>query len=155
LADNEIAKGYGFGAVPELNMGYSVYAREYHIHWNAPKVFPASTIHLNSDIASACTGDSGGPITTVLPTGEEILLAVMSGAARVINECGTVDAQGNYTMQATVVDTYISLIRAVLVASTPSPAPTKKIITINCYKGKIKKVVSGTNPKCPKGYVRR
>ena len=155
LADNEIAKGYGYGAVPELGMGYSIYPREYHIHWNAPKIFPASTIHLNSDSASACTGDSGGPITTVLPTGEEILLAVMSGAARVVEECGTQGIDGEYNMQATVVDTYLPLIKQLLSAATPSPTPTKKIVSIKCYKGKTKKVVSGTNPKCPKGYVKR
>ena len=115
-------------------------------------------IRLSSDEATACVGDSGGPITTVLPSGEEILLAVMSGAARVVNDCGTVDSEGNYTMQASVVETYISLIKDAIATPTPTPkptsTPTKKIIKINCYKGKIKKVVTGTNPKCPKGYVK-
>lgn len=153
LADNEIAKGYGFGAVYETGSGYSTYAREYHIHWSTPKTTPLSRVDLDSDIATACTGDSGGPITTVLPSGEEILLAVMSGAARVVDSCGTVDANGEYTMQATVVDPYMNLIKNVV--PSPAPTPTKKIIKINCYKGKIKKVISGTNPKCPKGYVKR
>lgn len=43
-----------------------------------------------------------------------------------------------------------------LLQPTPSPTPTKvavaKKILINCVKGKITKKVSGTNPKCPKGY---
>ncbi len=153
LADQEIAKGYGYGAVFETGTGYSIYPREYHIHWNKPRLTPPSRIDLNSDVATACTGDSGGPITTVLPSGEEILLAVMSGAARVINECGTVGPDGEYTMQATVVDTYMYLIKSVV--PSPAPTPTKKIIKINCYKGKIKKVITGTNPKCPKGYAKR
>jgi hypothetical protein len=33
---------------------------------------------------------------------------------------------------------------------TPKPVVTKK--TIVCVKGKTTKKVSGTNPKCPKGY---
>jgi hypothetical protein len=33
---------------------------------------------------------------------------------------------------------------------TPKPVGTKK--TIVCVKGKTIKKVSGTNPKCPKGY---
>ena len=161
LKDNEITKGYGFGAVYETGAKYSIFPREYHIHWETSKEIPPTMIHLNSDEATACVGDSGGPITTILPSGEEILLAVMSGAARVINDCGTVDAQGNYIMQAAVVETYISLIKDVTATPTatpttkPSLTPTKKIIKINCYKGKIKKVITGTNPMCPKGYVKR
>lgn len=157
LKDDEIAKGYGFGAVFETGAKYAIYPREYHIHWERSKEVPPTMIRLNSDVATACVGDSGGPITTVLPSGEEILLAVMSGAARVVDDCGTVDSEGNYTMQASVVETYISLIKDVVVTPTPkpTPTPTKKIIKITCYKGKIKKVVTGTNPKCPKGYVKR
>lgn len=153
LKDQEIAKGYGFGAVYETGADYSVYPREYHIHWNIPKSNSATTINLNSSEATACRGDSGGPVTTILPNGEEVLLAVISGAARVIQFCGTPGADGEYTMQATNVQGYLSLIAPLL--ATATPAPTKKIIKINCYKGKIKKVVSGTNPKCPKGYVKR
>lgn len=161
LKDNEIAKGYGFGAVYETGAKYAIYPREYHIHWEVSKETPPTMIRLNSDEATACVGDSGGPITTVLPSGEEILLAVISGAARVVDDCGTVDSQGNYTMQASVVETYISLIKDVVVTPAPTPSPkstptpTKKIIKITCYKGKIKKIVSGANPKCPKGYSKR
>lgn len=157
LKNDEIAKGYGFGAVFETGAKYAIYPREYHIHWQTSKEIPPTMIRLNSDEATACVGDSGGPITTVLPNGEEILLAVMSGAARVVDDCGTVNSEGIYTMQASVVETYISLIKDVVVTQTPRPTstPTKTIIKINCYKGKIKKVVSGTNPKCPKGYVKR
>ncbi len=153
LTDNEIAKGYGYGAVPELGIEYSIYPREYHVHWNAPKIFPAPTIHLNSDVATACTGDSGGPITTVLPSGEEILLAILSGAARVVEECGTQGVDGEYNMQATVVDTYLPLIKQVLSAPTPTPTPTTvKRYKITCLKGATKKYVTGTNPKCPSGF---
>ena len=153
VSDKEIAKGYGYGAVFETGMQYSIYPREFHIHWNKPTTTPPSRVELNSDVATACTGDSGGPITTVLPSGEEILLAVMSRAARVLNDCGTVGPDGEYTMQGTVVDSYKYLIKNVV--PSPTPKPTKKIIKITCYKGKVKKVITGANPKCPKGYVKR
>lgn len=41
------------------------------------------------------------------------------------------------------------------VAATPSPSSsstTAKVKKITCSKGKVKKVVTGTNPKCPSGY---
>jgi hypothetical protein len=40
-------------------------------------------------------------------------------------------------------------------ASTPSPTATTKAMTIKkitCVKGKVKKTVKGTNPRCPIGY---
>lgn len=149
LSNQAIAKGYGFGAVYETGAPYSVYAREYRILWNPSLDSNPTTINLNSSEATACNGDSGGPITTVLPTGEEILLAVMSGAARVVNDCGTIGPDGQYAMKATVVDTYISLIKSIVAA--PSPSPVKRY-KITCVKGKIKKYITGTNPKCPIGY---
>ncbi len=155
LADKEIAKGYGFGAVFETGAGYSNFAREYHIHWSTPKQNPPSAVALNSDVATACTGDSGGPITTILPTGEEVLLAVMSGAARVVNNCGTVDATGNYTMKGTIVDTYLPLIKNIVPSPAPTPSLTptaKKLYKITCVKGKFKKYYTATNPNCPTGY---
>jgi hypothetical protein len=36
-----------------------------------------------------------------------------------------------------------------------APAPASKKITITCVKGKTIKKVSGTNPKCPKGYKKK
>ncbi len=153
LAADATVSGYGYGAVFETGNPYSIYPREYLVKWNKPNSVPASKIDLNSTETTACTGDSGGPITTVLPTGEEVLLAVMSRAARVENKCGTIGPDGKYTMQATVVDTYMDLIKNVV--PSPAPTPSKKIIKINCYKGKAKKVVTGVNPKCPKGYVKR
>lgn len=45
----------------------------------------------------------------------------------------------------------IYLLESFKVSGTASP----KLITITCTKGKLAKKVSGTNPKCPKGYVKK
>jgi hypothetical protein len=39
-------------------------------------------------------------------------------------------------------------------ASAPAVAP-KKIKVINCVKGKLKRKISGVNPKCPAGFVKK
>jgi hypothetical protein len=39
-----------------------------------------------------------------------------------------------------------------VVAPTQTPVPLLKNIAITCYKGKLKKVVKGSNPVCPVGY---
>jgi len=36
-----------------------------------------------------------------------------------------------------------------------SPSPTKKVVTITCVKGKLIKKVTGLNPKCPAGYIKK
>jgi len=149
LTKAQSLSGYGFGYVYETNASYSPYAREYSLNWQIPSISPPTTIQVYSTSATACSGDSGGPITAISETGEEILVAVMSGAAQVVNYCGSPGSDGKYIMKVTVVDTYKALI------PTIAPTPVKKITKINCYKGKIKKVVSGVNPKCPKGYVKR
>jgi hypothetical protein len=37
-------------------------------------------------------------------------------------------------------------------AATPATKPVAKTISITCSKGKLKKKVSGTAPRCPAGY---
>jgi hypothetical protein len=39
-------------------------------------------------------------------------------------------------------------------AKVKASAP-KKIITISCSKGKLTRKISGVNPKCPAGYVKK
>ena len=145
-------KGYGYGHVYETNKPYSVYAREYAVNWELPNTTPPTTVEIKGTTAVACSGDSGGPITTTSASGEEILVAVMSGAAAVVNHCGTAGSDGRYTMQVTVVDSFKALMPVIAVPK-PSASPTaKKRYKITCVKGKVKKYVTGTNPKCPAGY---
>lgn len=155
--------GYGFGFVYETNAGYSPFPRKYPLSWRPS--FNGSelkkTLDLTSASATGCSGDSGGPITAILPSGEEVLVGVLSGAATVQNSCGTKASDGQFHMLVTMINPYLDDISAILATTlaakaTPIPTPTKKkIIKITCVKGKIKKVISGTNPKCPTGYTKK
>ncbi len=150
LTADQPIKGYGYGHVYETNAPYSIYAREYAINWEVPTSTPPTTVQIHSTTSTACSGDSGGPITTTSATGEEILIAVMSGAASVVNNCGTAGADEKFIMQVTVVDTYKALMPVI---AAPTPTPTvKKLYKITCVKGKVKKYYTATNPKCPTGY---
>lgn len=152
LRDQEQLNGYGFGYVYEEKADYSSYTRKYPINWKLPKS-ESSSVELISSEAAACKGDSGGAITAKLSSGEEILVGIVTGAASVINNCGTA-TNGLYSMKITLAYPYIDLIKNELSAVTPSPKPTvaPKIYKITCIKGKTKKYVKGTKPKCPLGY---
>lgn len=149
LQPGQTLKGYGFGHVYETNAPYAIYAREYAANWEAPTQTPPKTVQLNSMTSVACSGDSGGPLTATSTKGEEFLVAVMSGAARVLNHCGTTGSDGKFIMQATVVNAYDSIKPA---AATVKASTTVKRYKATCVKGKVKKFVTGTNPKCPTGY---
>lgn len=109
------------------------------------------TYELTSKVASACRGDSGGPITTILRNGEEVLVGVMSGAAGVENACGTPGTDGLFRMRVILVAPYLNLVPEY---SFPGVAPKTK--TITCIKVVKKKTytkkVTGVKPTCPKGY---
>lgn len=153
-------RGYGFGAVYETGAPYSVVAREYELIWEKPLQNSLQTFELDSKDSVACSGDSGGPITTTLSTGEEILVGTLHSAAFVVNRCGTLAPNGLFHMQVTLLSGHTQLIDAELKKSletpmpTPTPTPTvkPKIYKITCVKGKAKRYVSGTKPKCLVGY---
>ncbi|MGI9198145.1 MAG: trypsin-like serine protease [Candidatus Nanopelagicaceae bacterium] len=143
IMNNAELKGYGYGDIYETNEPYSRFARWYPVNWNS--TVASNTVQISSTTASACSGDSGGPITMTLPSGEEVLVAVMSGASQVVNNCGTA-TNGSFIMRVTTVNPYVNLIQSLLVKPKP------KTYKITCVKGKTKKFVTGTNPKCPSGY---
>jgi secreted trypsin-like serine protease len=152
--------GYGFGAVFETGEQYSTVAREYGLIWSSKDSQDKQTIKLTSKNSVGCSGDSGGPITTKSQSGEEILIATLHSAAFVENRCGTPAPDGLFYMQVSLIAKFLPLVDAELVkslaVSTPSPKPSRyvkpKIYKITCLKGKTKKYVSGTAPKCPAGY---
>lgn len=161
LAANQSLTGYGFGDVYETNKPFSEFTRSYPLQWSATKA-TSNTYEITSKSASACSGDSGGPITAKLSTGEEVQIAAMSGAAQVVNRCGTQIAD-SYVMKVTLVYPYLYLVEDLLKNPTPTPSPSatsspsskpivKKTYKITCVKGKVKKYITGTNPKCPSGY---
>lgn len=154
LPDRTPLFGYGYGAVFETGSPYSSFVRRYQLDWNITgKVANLkNTYELTSKSSSACRGDSGGPITFNIDGSKESLLAVISGAANVENVCGNPGPDGLYRMRVVLVDPYLSLIPEYSYPiATAKPSP--KIIKITCIKGKLKKVVSGVKPKCPKGYT--
>ena len=149
--------GHGYGAVFETNASYSSIVRKYPLDWltSGRDTTLKNTYELVSSLATACRGDSGGPITATFANGEQVLLAVLSGAANVQNSCGTPGLDGLYRMRVTLVHPHLNLVPEYtgVPAAAPSPKPTKKIVKITCVKGKVTKVISGTNPKCPRGYA--
>jgi hypothetical protein len=110
---------------------------------------PVSTVDIaNKSLTLTATASSGGVVTysttspdncsisgstlNLLKAGNCVVTATQSGTSAL----APVTASATITLTGTVV--------------TPKPVVTKK--TIVCVKGKTTKKVSGTNPKCPKGY---
>lgn len=154
--------GYGYGAVFETGDSYSIYPRKYASFWNVnPSITTEKTFQVSSLNSVACSGDSGGPITAKSSDGSELLIGILHSAAYVYERCGTKATDGLFHMQVTSINQFLSLVeidlQKSLVTPTPSPTPTvkpliKKTYKITCVKGKLKKYVTGTNPKCPTGY---
>ena len=112
---------------------------------------------LRSDVARCIYGFSKAPI---------------SGSISIINESGTstiattvvnerngwlfLSANGfTYSSPTLKVKLEQSPEPAPVIAPPPTPAPSKAATTkkfITCTKGKVKKILSGTNPKCPAGF---
>jgi len=157
ISDLTPLSGYGYGAVFETSEPYSPLVRKYALDWRSGGKDPKfnNTYELTSKSSSACRGDSGGPVIVTLGNGERALVAVISGAANVQNACGTLGSDGLYRMRVTLVSPYLSLVPEYTGVPLAEPAPThtKKTVKITCIKGKVTKVISGSKPKCPKGYV--
>jgi V8-like Glu-specific endopeptidase len=153
LIDGEGLSGYGYGAVYESGATYSNYPRKYALYWTTSgDISQVKTNQIFGVNTVACSGDSGGPITHEISGGVEVLIGNLSGAASVTNRCGTKAADGKFYMRMTVGYHYLSLIQSELSKSLAAPAAKSKTYKITCTKGKIKKSVIGTNPKCPIGY---
>lgn len=155
LAEGADIQGYGFGDVFETNAPYSTFTRVYPLKWKTAQN-GSSTIQITSADASACAGDSGGPITSKLASGEEVLVAIMSGAAALEGRCGT-QINGVHTMRITLVHPYQTLVAEALKAAeaVAIKKPVVKRYKLTCVKGTVKKYVTGTNPKCPTGYKQK
>ena len=94
------------------------------------------------------TASSGGAITFASTTNEN---CTISGSTLNLLKAGncvvTATQAGTSSLAPVSASATITLTGKVV---TPKPVVTKK--TIVCVKGKTTKKVSGTNPKCPKGY---
>lgn len=154
LTDASPISGYGYGRVFETDAGYSVYPRKYDLQWKA--VTSASTLsntfNLTSPTATACKGDSGGPIVATLPTGKEVLVGMLSGANNVLGGCGNASPDGLFYIRLTLGYPFLPLISSIYDPTAVIAAPKK--VTIKCKKGAKIKKVTALKPVCPKGYKR-
>lgn len=143
--------GYGYGRVFETGMSYSIYPRKYDLQW---RVIDTSTPYVNtfniiSPSATACKGDSGGPIVATQKDGSKVLVGVISGASLIVDGCGSPAADNMYYLRFTTAFAFMPLI-----SSLYDPVVGKAKITIKCKKGSTIKKVTAVKPICPKGYVK-
>jgi hypothetical protein len=111
------------------------------------------TLPANIDISAktltlAAAASSGGSVIYSTTSGD---VCSITGSTLNLLKAGncvvTASQAGTSTLAPVSITATIMLTGAVI---APTPVATKK--TIVCVKGKTNKKVSGTNPKCPKGY---
>jgi hypothetical protein len=110
---------------------------------------PVATVDIATrSLTLTATASSGGPVTFTSTSTENCTL---SGSILNLLKPGncviTASQTGTSTFVPVSASATITLTGTVV---TPKPVVNKKIIV--CVKGKTAKKVSGTNPKCPKGY---
>jgi hypothetical protein len=105
---------------------------------------PPATANLSAKTLALSATASGGGVITYQTTSTGI--CSITGSTLNLLKGGNCAITATQAGSATLAP--ISAMATVMIAG--SVAPTKK--TITCVKGKKTKKVSGTNPKCPKGY---
>ena len=110
---------------------------------------PTATADIaTKSLTLTATASSGGAVSFTSTSTEN---CTISGSTLSLLKAGncvvTASQAGTSTLAPVSASATITLSDAVL---TPKPVATKK--TIVCVKGKTTKKISGTNPKCPKGY---
>jgi hypothetical protein len=110
---------------------------------------PVTTIDIaTKSLTLTATASSGGAVTYSTTSPDNCSI---SGSTLNLLKAGnclvTATQSGTSTLAPVTASATITLTGTVV---TPKPVVTKK--TIVCIKGKTTKKVSGTNPKCPKGY---
>jgi hypothetical protein len=110
---------------------------------------PVTTADVATKSLSLTATASGGGVVTFASTSNEN--CTISGSTLNLLKAGncviTASQVGTATFAPVSASATITLTGSVI---TPKPVVTKK--TIVCVKGKTTKKVTGTNPKCPKGY---
>ena len=103
----------------------------------------------------SCSGDSGGPLTA-LYKGESVYLGTTPLGFTPGYYCGAGTSRTNDKPSGYFSPVYkhLDLIKAAEDFIKANPATTSKS-TVTCIKGKLEKKVTGSNPKCPKGYKKK
>ena len=134
----------------------------------APSYFPWMSSDQKTNLANetlvsdnlACSGDSGGPVTTIYKGTPYYLGVALSGSNTRACGAGGVDDPTKAFGYFSPVYKHLDLIKAAEDFIEANPATTSKTTattsktTITCSKGKSVKKISGANPKCPKGFKR-
>ena len=110
---------------------------------------PVNTADIaTKSLTLTATASSGGAVTYSSTTNENCSVSGSTLTLIKAGNCVVIATQsGTSTLAPVAASATITLTGTVV---TPKPVVTKK--TIVCVKGKTTKKVSGTNPKCPKGY---
>ena len=110
---------------------------------------PATTADIaTKGLTLTATASSGGAVTFTSTSPENCTVAGSTLNLLKAGNCVITASQaGTSTFAPITANATITLTGTVI---TPKPVASKK--TIVCVKGKTSKKVSGTNPKCPKGY---
>ena len=128
----------------------------------APSYFPWMSSDQKTNLANealvsdnlACSGDSGGPVTTVYKGTSYYLGSALSGGNTRACGAGVVDDPTKAFGYFSPVYKHLDLIKAAEDFIEANSATTSKT-TITCSKGKSVKKISGANPKCPKGFKKK
>lgn len=128
----------------------------------APSYFPWMSSDQKTNLANetlvsknlACSGDSGGPVTAVYKGTPYYLGSALSGGNVRACGAGVVDDPTKAFGHFSPVYKHLDLIKAAEDFIKANPATTSKS-TITCIKGKLEKKVTGSNPKCPKGFKKK
>ena len=130
----------------ESFLASDVYVQSFEIEGNSQTITftPPATANISAKTLALSATASGGGVITYQTTS--------TGICSITGSTLNLLKGGNCSITATQAGTTtlapISATATVMIAG--SVAPTKK--TITCVKGNKTKKVSGTNPKCPKGY---
>ena len=110
---------------------------------------PATTADIaTKSLTLTATASSGGAVTFTSTSPENCTIAGSTLNLLKSGNCIVTATQSGTALLAPITASATIVLTGTLV--TPKPVVTKK--TIVCVKGKTTKKVSGTNPKCPKGY---
>lgn len=110
------------------------------------------SLQIDSQVARCMFGTTGSSVkATVSVIGQNGENNVVTTTVKEVNGMFKFLAAG-FTFSSPTIR--VKLEEAPVSAAVQSPAPVKAPATkkITCVKGKVKKVVSGTNPKCPTGF---
>jgi hypothetical protein len=122
-----------------------------------PAAQNSKTISTNeTGLKAICPGDSGSPWYAEIDGKLKLVANTVGGSG-----CGNGSVNGTL---GTLIYPYLELmereweifkasIEVKVPSVLPSPSSSKKLaVSVTCIKGKLTKKVSGTNPKCPRGY---